>query len=109
MGAISRFWILTGLVPPIPTRGWVVRARVRRCQLLLEHFRNVIVVFYDLNQLCNVFLERVRGWGAFDFSGHSDGEPQNKKSLDVSFADVVACFSSERSELPNIFVYVIPF
>ena len=106
---VLRLWVLAGLIPPIPLGAWVVGARVRRCQLLLEHLCNIVVVLHDLNQFSNVFFERVGGWGALDFSGYSNGEPQNEESLNVSFADVIACFSSERSELSNVLVHVISF
>ena len=108
LGAIARFWVLSGLIPPVPSGARVVGARVGRCQLLFEHFHYVVVVFYDLDQFCDMFFERIWGWGVFDLSGHPNGEAQNEESFDISLTDIVACFSGQGSELPDIFVYVVP-
>ena len=109
LGSVSRLWVLARLVSPIPSETWVVGARIGRRQFLFEHFCDVVVVFYDLDQFCDVFLERVRGRGTFDLPGHSNGESQDEESFDVSFADVISRFSSQRSEFSDVLVHVVPF
>ena len=75
LGALASLWVLAGLVSPIPSRVWIVgRSRVRACQPLLEHLRYVIVIFHNLNKLCDVFFKHIWHRGAFDFPGHSDWE-----------------------------------
>ena len=107
LGAVARFRVLSGLIPPVPSGARIVGARVGRRQLLFEHLRYVVVVFYDLDQFCNMLFERVWCWGAFDLPGHSNGETQDEESLDVPFADIVARFSGQGLEFPDIFVYMI--